>query len=76
MRDEPIRLPFHAAGRGLALAGLRLAYGLAVVLLTAVRVLVVVLLRLVQPFPDAAASAGDGRRGRDRSCVCMGTALA
>lgn len=50
MRDEPIGLPFHAAGRGVALAGLRLACCLAMVVLTAVRLLLLVVLRLVQPF--------------------------
>ena len=50
MRDEPIGLPFQAAGRGVALAGLRLACCLAMVVLTAVRLLLLVVLRLVQPF--------------------------
>ena len=48
MRDQPFGLPFHAAGQGIALAGLRLACCLAMVVLAAVRLVVV--MRLVQPF--------------------------
>ncbi len=50
MRDEPIGLPFQIAGRRIALAGLRMVWGLAMVMLTAVRLLLIVVLRLVQPF--------------------------
>lgn len=49
MHDRPIGL-LHAASRALASAVLRLAYELAVLLLTTMRALLVAVLRLLRPF--------------------------